>query len=348
MAEIAHGVVNNHIPEDEAVARLQRLRFRGAPSHAGATEPVAQQTHDDGQAPRDGRPDDVFEAEVVLTEKKNGAWVRRRMRELRLPGTEWHLTGSLLWGEVLRWFDVNRDDIAHGEAHEAATTTGKSVPPHRPRALTFIVTEDCFRSWARGKVWDLRAYWDAKPSERSKVPITLMRFEEFNTSFDSEVLRRVCKRAHITDEEMVQYMTTAGIWRPFVGEWSMVLQPNAKGFYESIGFAQETTNGEIENGFLSKAYKYPMFLPMKIHSRNVAWQFRNGKTKPRGTGDLGLHGDWSEHSTNAGWPLDKFPDYEYGSSEHFARDCGVVRTAFNAATGFEIRKNDWKGESPRP
>ena len=123
------------------------------------------------------------------------------------------------------------------------------------------------------------------------------------------------------------------------------MQPNAKGFYESIGFAQQTTRDEIAAGFLSKAYKYPMFIPLKIHSRNVAWQFRNGKEKPRGTGDLGLAGRWEEHSTNAGWPLDEFPDYEYGCSEHFARDTGVVRTAYDDTTGFEIRKNDWKGAS---
>ena len=76
-------------------------------------------------------------------------------------------------------------------------------------------------------------------------------------------------------------------------------------------------------------------------------QFRNGKLKNRGTGDLGLHGLFEAHSTNSGWDLlgnlYEFPELEYMTSAMFARDCGVVITAYDVSTSFEIRKNDWKG-----
>ena len=344
MAEDAHGVINNKIPETDEVTRLMDLPMRNRPPcRASSDDPRVQE--DNGWEPSPGSPFEFFPEQVTLTPTANGEWVRVRMRALGLRGSRWRLSNVELWDEILGWVASNKDDISKGEQAARARAEGKRVVPHRPRTKTFIVTEDCFVEEARGKIWDLRPYWLATPEERADVRISLMQFEQDNSSFNVDKLSEACAHAKVPDELMAQAICKGGVWRPFTGTWSLVLEPNSKGFYEHIEFAQETTNSELASGVLQGTFDGPAFMPAKFHSRNVALQFRSGKIKPRGTGNLSLHGDHILHGTNSGWDLEtdlyNFPFLDYVTSELFARDCGVARTACDD-TDFEIRKNDWK------
>ena len=344
MASSAHGVVNNHIGETDAVKRLMELPLRNTPPTRPSTDDSHAQA-DNGWRCRDGTPSDFFLPEVELTEERNGPWVKVRMDALRVQGSTWRLSNDQLWEEVMLWHDTNRSDIEHGRTAHDAKKAGKQFRKHRPRAKRFVVTEDCFVDEAKGNIYDLRAYWDAPADARHTVPIPLMQFAEDNTSFNADALQAACDKARVPDALMAQAVCQGGVWRPFSGEWSMVLEPNSKGFYEHLDFAQQTTTDELESGVLQGTYEGPPFMPCKYHSRNVALQFRAGKIKPRGTGNLSLHGDYQHHGTNSGWALGidlaNFPDLDYITSELFARDCGIVKTAFDRLHGFEIRKNDW-------
>ena len=341
MAKSAHGVSNQRLAERPQVSRLQRLPLRNAPPvrPATAASPDAADQHETAFRPRAGHPEDLLCA-CVLTEAENGAWVTRRMLQLRIKGKQWKLTAAELWAEVLRWFDVAAKDIREAERIAA----GESTQVHRVRACTFVITEECFAADAQRTVWDLRAYWNADERTRASMVIQPVVAAPVNSSFDVAALRKLCAESKMGDEMMAECIQGAGIWREFTGEWSMVLEPNAKGFYTYLEEAQKTTKEEVEAGYLQGFFPGPPYMPCKLHSRNVALQFRNGKMKYRGTGNLSLHGLFMRHGTNSGWDfLNKFnfPDLEWATSEQFAADADVARTAFGDKGAFEIRKNDW-------
>lgn len=342
MADAAHGVINNSIAEVEAVARLMDLPLRNRPPTRPATGAPAQQP-DNGWHPSNGSPQEFFKDTVTLTEKKHGAWVAVRLKALGIKGKRWRLSKDELWAEILMWISVNGRDIELAEEASRRRTEGERVVPHRPRAKTFVVSEECFVEEAQGKIWDLRPYWEADAADRHNVEIRLMKFDEQNSSFNVDALAEACSRAKVPDALMAEAICKGGVWRPFTGTWALVLEPNSRGFYDHINFAQETTKNEIDSGVLKGPYEGPAFMPSKFHSRGVALQFRNGKIKPRGTGNLSLHGDFKEHGTNSGWDLKldmySFPELEYVTSQQFARDCGVARPA-SAKHDFEIRKNE--------
>ena len=294
-------MVNNHIHEDEASARMLDLKMRNVPPlrpSAGAQLQQTAKTDADGItfAIRDGHPEDFF-VDSVLSIEDNGPWVRTRSRQDGSSGyvdeEGWHLTAAEIWSEILHWFNVNSEDIRRAERLHAATKrrTNKHKrqhQPHRPRAKTFVITERCIAAGAHGSIFDLRKYWAASEEERKSTPIPLVRFSEVNTSFNAEAFAAACKQAKVPDEVMAESLAGAGVWRPFTGEFSVVLTPNSQGFFNHLEFAQETTTDEQKSGCLSEAYRGPMFLPMKIHSRNAStWDDTAGKGEKGG-------GAWSK------------------------------------------------------
>jgi hypothetical protein len=343
MAAQAHGVLNNLIHEPAAVARLLHLPLRNKPPARSDPGELPQQgpaSNPDGSTFEPAAPAYLFRKVNKLTAARNGPWVTVRMLKLGIKGKLWTLTRHELWREITTWHEVDQHDIA-----AALRSVGPDAStPHRPRAVTFVIDERCFRRRARDKVWDLRPYYDAAAAGRPTPTLKPQLYAQYKPSFNGPALRTACDASRVADEATATGLAETGIWRPHDGEYSLVLEPNARGFFDNIVFGTATTDAEIAKGWLSTPYPGPPFMPAKYHSRGVAQQFRSGKTKDRGTGNLTLHGQFQEHGTNAGWNfenLDDFPELAWASSESFARDCAVVIEA-GARSDFEIRKVDWE------
>lgn len=325
------------------MARLLHLPLRNKPPLRGDPGAIPQQasaTNTDGSVFEPEHPAHLLRKANKLTAARNGPWVSVRMRQLGIKGSVWTLDRYELWREVLKWHEIDRSDIA---AALLAATPGASTP-HRPRASTFVIDEKCFRRRARSRIWDLRPYFDAQTAGRATPTIKPQQYSDYKPSYNGPALRAACDASRAGDEATVTGLAETGIWRPHDGEYSLVLEPNARGFFDNIEFGTDTTDAEIAKGWLSVPYPGPPFLPAKYHSRSVAKQFRSGKTKDRGTGNLTMHGQFEEHGTNAGWDfenLDKFPELAWATSESFARDCGVAVEAGDRCD-FEIRKVDWE------
>ena len=289
-ADHSHGVASNMKPEDEAVARLQKMPYLNKPATRARRDKFPGQELSDGKKPRLGRFSDLFERPgkkyFAFSPRTHGPWVRQRLiEEARGKGVKgrrarfWKLTPERLEAEIIHWHECNADDLIKGLAWKKAGAKGR----FRPKTKTWIITQDCMPAWARKKVWDTAEYFGATPEERQTIQIELQDWSAPpSQAWNAAQFQKWGSESHLPDKFGLQCICETAIWLPFDGEWSTTLQPNAVGIYPWLETAQEATNTECAEGFLSSPVLGPPLWPLKLSPRNVAaiWKDANIKTRP--------------------------------------------------------------------
>ena len=142
--DAAHGVSNNHIPEDPHIAMMQPLDITNNPAirdPPSRTKPQAPK-----QLPKRGSYNDLFQ-EFTFTSADHGQWVRTRLQQLGLArgGREspWILHEDDFEREITLWFATTAQDLVNAKEWKRQGSHGK----FRPKSSMWIIPELAFKKW---------------------------------------------------------------------------------------------------------------------------------------------------------------------------------------------------------
>ena len=349
IADAAHGVGGDRIPELADVAMRRRLPLRNKPPPRPPVPPVKQQVpfrNTDGTswAPRRG-PEGLYDLRQRFTfTAKHGAWVTLRLGELGIQGGRWTLSARQQVEEICVWIDTEAEDMDRADAILAA---GGSMQHFRPKLREWILPEKSTNPKALGRVYDQREAGAAYRRGETDFEVPLLAMNDPGSNWNDEFLSPLCRASKVGDRRSVRFMLSQGTIFPFTGNFDSVLFPNARSFWVEYQFATKTTTDEVAAGILDGYYVFPPFSVWKKCKRgvHVVWKPEKLAVKPRGIGDLGLKGSGFEDSSpNGGFELKLThmdnPKLEYPSNTSFADDCATVRPAY-APGEFMIQQFDW-------
>jgi len=275
---------------------------------------------------------------------KHGRWVSIRMRELGLPSKQgWTLSPINMLDEILHWFSIERQDMARAE--HLLKSSG-SLESFSPDLADWVIPADCTHPNARGKVYDWRVAVNAHSAGDRTYKVPLHVFEPAGSKWKSSWFRTTFKQSKFPDFPTRQAICDRGIYVPYNGDMGTMLAANSLEFYLNLEFLQGVSKEELECSppILMGHFLGPPFWPTKKGKRSAAIVFKEGKSKPRGIGNLTGKGKYEKYFTNAGWIMDSvkyFPKIEYTMPPHFAFDCGVVKSA-SVKGDFVVQTFDYK------
>lgn len=304
--------------------------------------------------PRDGHPEDLFQL-FNFCPCKHGRWVRHRMRQLGLRGRLWALSPEQIVSEQTLWVASNARDLREAERRINRPAGGPSLPPWRPVTLEWIIPPEAVVSSLRYIIWDLRFHWQKVRDGTGRGQIVPLRRSLCDASakcsccfvprrppeWQVDRMAEWCQRSGMPDLRRMQQMQGQGLEFDFEGEWSTVLVPNARNYFEELEFALELAEKEAADGFTEGPWPLGTpFSPCKMHKRGIALAIRDGKVKPRGVGNLTAPQEDALriHSVNAGRDMDNAEDLTFVTSALIAFAAGLYSLA---GGGLELRKCDW-------
>ena len=293
MQDAACGCMHNVLHEHSGEAELRPMPLHNVPpSRPRRAEKEPQQPFTSKEYPEGWHPEspqDMFQT-FTFTAEKHGKWITRFERRQRLKKeaetssrvtdqTEIRLTPGEIVTMLETWVETNATDI---ETAEKAKTDGSRPHKFRARAATVVVPEEAFAEQARRKVYDFTAWYAAAKGERHGGLIKLVDVDEPRKQhWNVGKLREWAELSGCPDEMGVQQVSGRGIAPAFTGEWSIVLVPNAASYLDDIQEGQAVEREEIAEGLVSRPVMGLPMMPIKVHPRSIALQWRGKKLKKR-------------------------------------------------------------------
>ena len=276
--EAAAGVDGNKHHELPAVASMQSLPLQNNPAVRPELLPTPPQVATN--RPRPGQFGDFFRRtdgdEYSFNAHEHGDWVSVRLRQLKLPSgkaDQWRVHADQFLAEIELWIKTNGDDLKRAARwHERGKHDTFSA-----RARTWIIPEAALAEFARGKVFDTRAFFEAAPADREHIQIDLQDWSiPGETTWDTDQIWKLGIESGVTDIACLSDLCKDGVTLPFNGESSILLAPCSAAFYEMLPVCQKKAREELEEGLLLSALQGIPLFPIKISPRSIATQFKEG------------------------------------------------------------------------